>query len=171
MVEALALLMRTSITTKERLIPLTQELEVLNGYMTIQKVRYEERLELEEHIDPTALNCLIPPLTLQIVVENAIKHSLDVSVEQCHIRLIICPINGHFVRIEIEDNGPGIEPKRLDKILKNEPVAGASGIGIKNIIDRLNIDFGNRATFNIESTLGKGTKIRIILPKGVDSLV
>lgn len=164
MVEALALLMRSTISTGSHLITLEKELEILEGYLYLQKSRYEDRLQYTLDIDPRALDSLIPSLTLQVLAENAIKHGPDNLVGACLIHFLAKVVDQEFVAFEVSDNGIGIPPETLKAILNGTYEAAGSGIGLKNIMNRLKIDFGDNYTFEIDSRVGGGTTIRFRLP-------
>lgn len=165
MIEALALLLRNTISTGAHLIPVEKELEILNGYLYLQKNRYEERLLYEIQIDEQAYNCLVPSLTLQILVENAIKHGPDSLVGACIIHISATAIDTDHIQFEVSDNGNGIPPETVEAILNGTYEAQGSGIGLKNLINRFRIDFGDDYTFQVESSSEEGTTIRFSLPR------
>lgn len=164
MVEALALIMRSTISTGSHLITLEKELEILKGYLYLQKSRYEDRLQYTLAIDPQALTCQIPSLTLQVLAENAIKHGPDNLVGACIIHVSAEVVDQDFVAFEVSDNGAGIPRTMLEAILNGTYEVAGSGIGLKNIMNRLKIDFDDNYTFEIDSRVGKGTTIRFRLP-------
>lgn len=166
MIEALALLLRNTISTGAHLIPVEKELEILDGYLYLQKNRYEERLLYEIQIDEQAYDCLVPSLTLQILVENAIKHGPDSLVGPCIIHITAKTIDTDHVQFEVSDNGKGIPPETVEAILNGTYEAQGSGIGLKNLINRFRIDFGDDYTFQVESSADEGTTIRFSLPRG-----
>lgn len=166
MIEALALLLRNTISTGAHLIPVEKELEILDGYLYLQKNRYEERLLYEIKIDEQAYDCLVPSLTLQILVENAIKHGPDSLVGPCIIHITAKTIDTDHVQFEVSDNGKGIPPETVEAILNGTYEAQGAGIGLKNLINRFRIDFGDDYTFQVESSADEGTTIRFSLPRG-----
>lgn len=166
MIEALALLLRNTISTDAHLIPVEKELEILNGYLYLQKNRYEERLLYDIQIDEAAFQCLLPSLTLQILVENAIKHGPDNLVGPCCIRISAKAVDSNHIQFEVSDNGKGIPPEIIEEILNGTYKAQGSGIGLKNLINRFRIDFGDDFTFQVKSSLEEGTTIRFSLPYG-----
>jgi sensor histidine kinase YesM len=130
-------LLRQSITlSKNKLITIKQELEVVETYIKLEKIRFEERINAELNIDKDALNCKIPPLMIQTLVENAIKHGISKSINGGIIKVNISKLK-HSVNILIENTG------------QLKPLAKHSGIGIENTKKRLNILFGKTAKFKI----------------------
>ncbi len=130
-------LLRQSITlSKNRLITIKQELEVVETYIKLEKIRFEERIKVEFNIDHSVLNCKIPPLMIQTLVENAIKHGISKSLTGGIIRVNITN-HKNIIKILIENTGTlNISTKHL-------------GIGIENTKKRLRILFGKSAKFKI----------------------
>lgn len=164
MIESLALLLRNTITTEAHLIPLSTELEILNGYILLQRYRFEERLQFTLSVDDVLKDCLVPSLILQVLAENSIKHGLEENTGQCSIRVTLVPLNEHHYKMEIEDNAGGFDPEIAGQLVEGTYHSRNKGIGLRNIIDRLNIDFENRYTFHIDNVPGTGTTIRFLLP-------
>lgn len=164
MIEDLVLLLRNSISTEQGLIPLSKEIKILEGYVHLQKSRYEDRLQFNMQLDDSILDNLIPSLMLQVLVENSIKHGLDINTCICHINVLVKRLDEQNIIIEVSDDGNGIKPEIQKKLLNGEYESGSHGLGIKNILDRLTIDFNHKYTFKIISTPGKGTIMRFNLP-------
>lgn len=163
MVESLGFLLRSSISMKTPLIPLQVELEIIKHYITIQTYRFEDRLHFELDIDDELLDYRIPKLTLQPLVENAIQYALEPKVEPCAIRLIGRKENDAMI-LTVEDEGEGIRPELLDKLQKGDYESKGSGIGLKNIEERIALAFGESYTMQISSTRGQGTQVTLRLP-------
>jgi two-component system LytT family sensor kinase len=105
----------------------------------------------------------VPFLCLQPLVENAVKHGLEGSVERSRIT-IAAQDEGALARIVIEDNGVGMEPDRLRRILRGED-SPATGIGLRNVDERLRQVYGDDHGMVIETGVGAGMKITIRIPK------
>lgn len=163
MVEALGFLLRNSISLKKRLIPIETELDIVKNYIVIQKYRFEERLDFSMHVDLDVLDCYIPKLTLQPLVENAIHYALETMIDPCKIR-IYSILNKENFQLVVEDNGPGMEPGILEKVKRGEIRTRGQGIGLSNIDERIKISFGQHYGVSIESQPDNGTKIIILLP-------
>jgi len=149
-VTQLSNLLRRSISLgKLRLIPLKEELDLVKIYLSLEKVRFEERLETEYLIDEEILNSQIPPLMLQTIVENGIKHGISKSIDGGKI-LLKTEFSDTELILTVINTG------HLDK------QTDSAGVGISNTKKRLEIIFGKQASFNIEQA-GPNvlTKIRI----------
>lgn len=105
MVEALAALLRTSLNTKQSLVPLSEELRLVQYYLTIQKIRYEEELIYRFEVDPSLKDCLLPPLSIQPLVENAIKYGLEQMLNSCHILITAERLDETTFRVAIKNDG------------------------------------------------------------------
>ncbi|WP_199621479.1 sensor histidine kinase [Paenibacillus alkalitolerans] len=162
-IEALGQLFRSSISLKETLITLGEELDIVRNYVTIQKFRFRERLNFEMRVDERYYSCLIPKMALQPLVENAIHYALEPSDEPSFIRLY--SIAGHKrLTLILEDNGPGMDEDLLVKVRRGEARTRGQGIGLTNIRERLEIAFGDSYGLRIESENGAGTRVYVDIP-------
>jgi two-component system sensor histidine kinase YesM len=163
MVESLGSLLRSTISNKEYIIPLGQEIEILNYYINIQKLRFEDRLDFRMEIESKYNNVKIPKLILQPIVENSINYGLENMMGTCIIRLYANE-NEDGLEVVIEDNGPGIEEDILQKIERGQVPPKGLGVGLKNIDDRIRIIFGESHGICINSKAGEGTSVHICIP-------
>ena len=163
MVHALARLFRISISKGHELIPIRKELEHAESYLQIQKYRYKNRFTYQFDVDQTCLDYLCNKITLQPIIENAINHGLDLMVEEGHIDVQLCQ-DGEDVILRVIDNGVGMTPEQVRTILEKGP-SDRTGIGIKNVNDRLQIYFGKQYGLHIESIPDEGTCVEIRMPK------
>lgn len=166
MVESLGYLLRSSISVKEPLIPLGQELEIVKHYITIQRIRFEERLDFAMDVPQELYGAEVPKFSLQPLVENAINYGLERMVEPCRIRIAAAVRDG-CLKITVEDNGPGMDAAVLRKLDAGELKARGSGIGLRNIQERIKLLFGEAYGIGIESVPGAGTKVTVTLPAGM----
>jgi two-component system sensor histidine kinase YesM len=164
MVQALGELLRVSINAKRIFLTMQEEAELLRQYVLIQKIRYEERLEVAIELEESVNGYIIPKLTLQPFVENSIKYGLEARNGICRINIRTEDRDGRLM-IQIQDNGPGMDAELVQRILAGKVEARGSGIGIKNIHERLRQFFGEEFSLNIESTRGRGTTITITVAK------
>jgi two-component sensor histidine kinase len=137
-------------------ITLEQELEALKLYLDIEKVRFEERLNLELDIGEEAASALIPSLLLQPLVENAIKYGIARSEEGGHLRIAARVFAGDLL-LEISDDGPGVE-------LVDGQIPDANGVGLRNTRERLVELYGTAHSFRLSETDPHGLTIRIRVP-------
>jgi Predicted signal transduction protein with a C-terminal ATPase domain len=163
MVESLGSLLRSTISNKDYIITLGQEIGILNNYINIQKTRFEDRLDFRMEIDSKYNNVKIPKLILQPIVENSINYGLENMIGTCIIKLYAHE-NNDGLEIVIEDNGPGIDEDILQKIEKGQVPPKGLGVGLKNIDDRIRIIFGENHGICINSRNGQGTSVHICIP-------
>ena len=147
--------------TETREVPLHQEMHFLEGYLDIQRFRFEDRLEVNAEIDPDVSNALVPTLILQPLVENAIKHGIS-QIEEKGVISIIAKKKDDFLLLRVVDNGPG---KTLVKGKNN----ANGGIGLKNTRERLNMLYGDNQQFTIETPDAGGFTVEICLPFHTDT--
>lgn len=163
MVHALARLFRISISKGHELIPIRKELEHAESYLQIQKYRYKNQFSYQFTVDESCLDCLCNKITLQPILENAITHGLDLMVEPGHIDVEVCR-DGEDILFRVRDDGVGMDEEQVRHILHSEP-GDRTGIGIKNVNDRLRIYFGEGYGLRIESELDEGTCVEIRMPQ------
>ena len=163
MVHALARLFRISISKGHELIPIAKEIEHAQSYLQIQKYRYKNQFTYAFWVDPACNDYLCNKITLQPIIENAINHGLDLLVEEGHIDVEVFP-DGEDIVFRVTDNGVGMSPEQAASILQRGP-SDRTGIGIKNVNDRLKIYFGEKYGLQIHSELDVGTCVEIRMPK------
>lgn len=163
MVEALGFLLRSSISLKETLITVQEELDIVMNYLTIQKYRFEDRLLFELDMPEEANAAYLPKLTLQPLLENAIHYAVETMIEPCRIR-IVGKLEGDLLRITVQDDGPGMTAELLDQVRTGTAPTRGSGIGLKNIEERIVIAFGEPYGIEIDSEPGRGTQVSVLLP-------
>ncbi|ETT50121.1 hybrid sensor histidine kinase/response regulator [Paenibacillus sp. FSL H7-689] len=141
------------------LVKLSYELELVEAYLFIEKTRFEDRLSVVLNVEPD-LPLLLPPLSIQPLIENAVRHGLlsrNVGGTLC---LSITRHEG-YTRIEVKDNGKGIEPEKVAELLHATP-GGKGGIGIVNTNRRLLQRYGQG--LSIVSEPGEGTMVSFDIP-------
>jgi two-component system sensor histidine kinase YesM len=149
------------------LIPLSNEIGMLKEYAVIQSYRYLEMFAFICELDDRTLNCLVPRYLIQPFVENAIFHGICPKDEKGIIRVTSTVHEEQQLKITIEDDGVGIEEDLLAFIWEKGDHTQSSGlrhIGMSNTKKRLDHLFGGMATIDIESKLGQGTTVTILLP-------
>lgn len=164
MVTALAKILRYSINRSNAIVPLREELEWVRQYVYLQSIRFKDDFEYVPEVEQEELlNFQIHKLILQPFIENSIVHGFKDSHRKNILRIHISELYGR-VRIEIRDNGKGIEQKILTQILEEKEDVG-DHIGMKNAIGRIYIYYGDAAEVSVESEPGKGTVVVICIPK------
>lgn len=151
---------------RDQLVPLAKELELVESYVHLEQARFEERLVVHYNIDPD-VRLYLPPLSIQPLVENAIRHGVMERAEGGTVNLGITRENENIV-IVVQDDGVGIAPERLAQVSSGR-TEGPGGVGLQNINRRLLSLYGQG--LEIQSHLGKGTliKFRIPVEKETDS--
>ncbi|MCL6459137.1 MAG: sensor histidine kinase [Gorillibacterium sp.] len=150
-------------------VTLREEVEQIGHYLTIILIRLEGRLQVEIDIDEKWLDIPIPRMTVQPIIENAVKHGLESLDRVPGLLKVYTRAEGQTLRIMIEDNGNGMSKEQLVRLiasLERETPAGKSkgGIGLQNLHLRLKYMFGEAYGLELESELGAGTIVTIVLP-------
>lgn len=168
MIYTLSRLMRLTLNRGSALNDVEEEKELVMSYLSLQKVRFKDRLEYRVEIEPEVLRKKIPKLILQPFVENAIVHGLDSMQKPLFVR-ISGGLSGGLMHFTVQDNGCGIDPELLGRILRGE-VEGENGHGfaIRNVKERLRLYYGKSDdVLQIVSRVGEGTTVQIHLPENL----
>ena len=162
MIVELGALLRASFN-ENPYITVEEDIGMLENYLKIQRYRYEDRADFAVEKNGNPGKYIMPRMTLQPLVENAIFYGADQMEDVCHIKITITEEENNIL-FEVKDNGPGMTEEELEGVRKFTVKPKGHGIGIKNICERLNITY-EAFQFQIESKVGKGTLIRIRVPK------
>jgi two-component system, LytTR family, sensor histidine kinase LytS len=144
---------------------LKEECQHVKAYLSIEEARFFDRLQVEYELDEEAMQSVVPSITLQPLVENAIKHGMKNQSEGFILKVSITSGNDG-VTVKVEDNGDGIEASRLETLLL-EPVESATGTGIAlyNVNKRLEMIVGEGAGLSIHSVKGEGTTVQFSIKR------
>jgi two-component system, LytTR family, sensor kinase len=134
-------------------VPLWRELDFLRLYLSIEQVRFEDRLRVQIDAGPEVADALVPHMVLQPIVENAVRHGLGQSEESVLIHVSIARANGQLA-LTVEDDGPGCP----------DPVFNEKGIGLTNTRNRLKRLYGPAATFLAGNRIPRGVQVTMTLP-------
>lgn len=159
---ALARLFRTSISKGENLVTLLNEVENIKSYLTIQKMRYEDKHSWRVDVPAELLGLMTPKLILQPIVENAVYHGIKMSQAGGEIA-ISARTEGERLIITIADSGVGMTPEQLEQLFVPRPDTDR-GIGVINVNNRIKLCFGGEYGLHYFSTPGEGTRVEIWLP-------
>ena len=155
-VEQLSDLLRLSFESgNEQEVTLRREMEFLQGYLEIQKTRLRDRLNVHLHLDPAALEALVPNMILQPLVENAVKYGIASRQTPGNIEIRAEDL-GSVLCLAITDDGPGMSQERIDQPGK--------GLGIANTRARLQQLYGTTHRFSLKAPAGGGMEVRLELP-------
>jgi len=156
MIGGLSDLLRRTLALKDaRAIPLTEEIDLVTRYLEIQRTRFGDRLQVTIAIEPDALQVEIPPLLLQPIVENAIRHGLASRIDAGRIA-ITAQAERASLRIVVTDDGPGTAV---------EVIAGPERIGLGNTRARLEALYGAAARLDLAADGGGGARVTIEIPR------
>jgi len=157
---------RTNVNPGVKSVPLATELEHCRAYIAIESARFEERFRVAYNIEEPALACMLPPLILQPLVENALKHGILPREEGGDVTISALQ-EGAMVRIVVRDNGVGMPAERLATLFGDAvPLMQGDGAGIalKNVNARLIACFGSEHALQIVSSPGQGTTVSFTVP-------
>lgn len=165
MLTALARFFRISLSKGSNIIPIGDELEHAKNYLTIQKMRYKNKFSVDISAEPGIEKLYTIKLIVQPILENAIYHGMEYADGdgEIHIRAFR---EGENAVIEVEDNGPGMSDETVQQLLKPGRCSKAkgSGIGLRNVHQRIRLTFGAAYGLSIRSEPDNGTVVRICLP-------
>lgn len=150
----------TLLASEKESVPLGKELALVDAYLDIERARFGKRLGVRQSISDEARELPIPPLILQPLVENAVRHGISPQVEGGTIGIEASVVGGHLV-IAVEDDGSGAGAEAPDEMM-------GRGYGLRNVRDRLRTRFGDGEWFRFESREGKGVRVELRIPVGRD---
>lgn len=164
MTASLARLLRQSISNEDETVLIGQEIQYVKSYLTIQKMRYKDKLEFEINVDPSINSVHIVKLVLQPIVENAIYHGLKYKESKGLLTVTGYQKNQNAV-IEITDDGVGMDEETLNHIFEKHKVNYRSnGVGVYNVQKRLCMYYGKEYGLHYESEPGHGTTVTVTIP-------
>ena len=165
MTASLARLLRQSISIENELVTIGQEVEYVRSYLTIQKMRYKDKLEFEINVDPRITHAKIIRLVLQPIVENAIYHGLKYKESKGMLKVHGYEL-GERIIIDITDDGVGMDEETLKHIYDKHKVNyHSNGVGVYNVQQRLVLYYGKEYGIIYHSEKGKGTTATVVIPK------
>ncbi|MBJ6362479.1 sensor histidine kinase [Paenibacillus sp. GCM10012307] len=169
--ESLGQMLRFSLRTDTDVVQLKEELRYIRHYASILKIRFGQRLDMEIRVEPGLEQASIVKFIFQPLVENAVKFSL----ENAMTAVVHVSVRGdqEHLYIGVQDNGVGMPPETIDEIYRQlthgdmSTVLGASGrrIGLRNVIARCYLFYGDRLKVTIDSSPGQGTAITLRIPR------
>jgi two-component system sensor histidine kinase AlgZ len=139
-------------------ISLEEELDLIHAYLSVEQIRFGARLRFEERIDADARSSMIPPLLLQPLIENAIRHGVATLTEGGWVRLEISSRMSERLSIEVRNNFDAEAPRKR-----------GAGIGLKNVRERLDTTYGRGARFDVRAD-EREFRVAIDLPTGMKAV-
>lgn len=161
-------------TDNPSLVPLSREMELVRSYVAIEQARFDHRPQVEYRVSSELMGLLVPPLTIQPLVENAIRHGLGGGEGQV---TVAAEREGEMLRVTVEDNGAGMSERQLLELWQPREKSRrdrqqSSGVGLQNIRRRV-LRLHHKADIRVQSAEGEGTRFELILPciegKGEDT--
>ncbi|RIE03178.1 sensor histidine kinase [Cohnella faecalis] len=166
MITSLSKFFRISLSRGQHIIPVADELEHIRNYLIIQSMRYKNKFDYTIEAEEEALECRTMKLVLQPIVENAIYHGIEPGADDGHIFITASIVDGKL-RMRVRDDGIGMAQNKLASLLAQDAggkVSEGSGIGLRNVHERIRLHFGEEYGLRIESEREEGTTVDIWLP-------
>jgi two-component system, LytTR family, sensor kinase len=153
---------RYAFQTERSYVTLAEELRYVEKYLSLERARFGDRLEVRLEVPPEVLQAPLPVLSLQPLVENAVRHGVEGSASPRRIEVLATDL-GRDVEVRVSDDGAGMDPREARAAL-----AGAGrGIGLFNVNERMLATFGDGYGLDIHSAPGEGTTVTMTLPKSL----
>jgi len=178
MSKALAMIFRYSIKGDD-IVPLREELKIIKAYLSIQQIRFANRFEVIYEIDENIMDCRVPRMILQPIVENAVSHGLESKMDKGHLIIGAKSYGDNVMYIWVKDDGVGMDQDMFNKIhrklseykIRNNNDEAKTlnsdfneGIGLVNVNNRIKLAYGEEYGITIYSSPGMGTEVIIKLP-------
>ncbi|MFC0905074.1 PocR ligand-binding domain-containing protein [Clostridium sp. MT-14] len=168
LIYALSDILRYSLRNSDKMVNISIEIDNIKKYLYIQSVRFKDKLSYKINISDNVLNCKIPAMTLQPIVENAVIHGIEPKKEFGKVYIDSETVAGNYVIFKIQDNGVGIEAAKLrslkDKMNSSSRDDSNISIGIQIVQDRIKYYFGAQYGIDIKSSPNVGTTVYIKIP-------
>ena len=169
MIQAMSRLFRYNLKTREQTVTLDRELKIVNDYMYLQKMRFGSRIKYRLSLETDAADVIIPSLSLQPLVENAVVHGLSKKETGgiLHIRIWK---KDRMLILSVADTGLGMSQERCEEVAAamKEHRTAKIGIGLGNIYKRVHMMY-QKGDLRIYSREGKGTVIQLMIPQGEET--
>ncbi|MEO6983332.1 MAG: histidine kinase [Edaphobacter sp.] len=164
MIVKLANILRALLKEREAFLPFSEELAFTDDYLDIEVVRFGEKLKVVKEIAEDTLHVVVPGMLLQPLIENSIKHGLEPRISGGTVTLRSRITEDGMLMVEVEDDGVGMAPERSDVPRASGLAPPGTGIGVRNVRERMGVLYGDLATVEINSRPGRGTKVTLLMP-------
>ncbi len=168
MIVKLANILRVLLKDREAFVPLNEELTFIDDYLDIECIRFGEKLKVIKQIAEDTLHIVVPGMLLQPLIENSIKHGLEPRISGGTVIIRSRITEEGLLLVEVEDDGVGMAPDRDEALLVPGANSGLSqpgtGVGMRNVRERMKVLYGNLAAVEINSRPGRGTKVTLLMP-------
>lgn len=161
-VTELSNILRSSMQSeKQETVPFERELYIVKDYLALENMRFEDRLKVEYQVDEDTLDQPVPPMMLQTLVENAIKHGISKQINGGMVK-IISDFKDDFHELVVQNTGT-LDNKQVNDITSADDISG-QGFGLTSTTNRLNLLYGEKATFEIKQINGSLVEARVKIP-------
>ena len=166
MAEALIKILSCSFRGSISFYTVREELDVLDSYIYLMKIRYSDGFEVDYSIDETCMDYRVPRLILQPIVENSIVHGLAEKEDDIGHLTVSLKASGDSLIFTVEDDGRGMTEEEIRQLLtpRERAEGDNTSIGVENVLSRLKLNFGDRYGIRMESLPGKYTKTILTIP-------
>jgi two-component system LytT family sensor kinase len=160
---------RYSLKEKGRFVTISDELKFIRNYLILEKARFREKLHIIQSVEDGLAEQVIPILSIQPLIENAIRHGITPKEGSGVVHITVRKLPAEEVEITVADDGVGILPEIMPHVL--EPGYGTgSGVGMSNVNERLKMIYGEAYGLKISSTPEQGTEIKFVIPKQTEKI-
>lgn len=164
MIVKLANILRVLLKNREAFVPFSEELAFTDDYLDIEVVRFGHNLRVVKEIASETLGIVVPGMLLQPLIENSIKHGLEPRISGGTVTLRSKITEEGRLLIEVEDDGVGMAPERNTPSAVSGLIRPETGIGVRNVRERMQVLYGELASVRIVSRPGRGTKVTLLMP-------
>lgn len=162
-ITSLSKFFRISLSRGKNIITVEEELEHVRHYLIIQKIRFKNKFDFSIECDEKAASCKTLKLILQPIAENAIVHGIEKMQDAGFIRITAAAADDRLT-MKVSDNGLGMTKQVMEQLLSGGVRSGGSGVGVKNVNERIRLYYGKTYGLSFESELEEGTTVTITLP-------
>ena len=153
--------LRASFDQQDRtFVPIAEELAVIRAYLDIETLRFGNRLKVEQTIDPGAIDTVVPPFSLQPLVENAVQHGLQSNPGAGRLHVAVRPVE-QWLEMSVTDDGKGVAASNIEKVFFEERPKAHALVLLRRRLQGL---FGHSFTLAVSSEVGRGTTVTIRIP-------
>ncbi|UJF36472.1 histidine kinase [Paenibacillus hexagrammi] len=164
-ITSLSKFFRISLSKGKPIITIQDEIEHIRNYLIIQKMRYKDKFEYEIDVEEEALPYKTLKLILQPIVENALYHGIEYMADEGSIQIIVKVVDERIL-LQVKDNGVGMSEATMKGILSGAAKSEkGSGVGVRNVHERIQLYFGREYGITMESELEEGTTVSVWIPK------
>lgn len=164
MIVKLANILRVLLKDRDAFVPFRDELAFTDDYLSIEVVRFGEKLQVVKEIAEETMSIMVPSMLLQPLIENSIKHGLEPRISGGTVTLRSRMTEQGLLLVEVEDDGVGMPVERPGVLPVNGVLQRETGIGVRNVRERMQVLYGNLASVEIVSRPGRGTKVTMVMP-------